>query len=295
METMQSLKRRVHTAEDLHSLVRTMKALAAVNIRLLERAVESLATYRRTIELGLRAVLRQRDRSTVTTQIASQQNLGAIVFGSDQGMCGQLNDQIVRCALEHIHRLSITPDRRVTLAVGARAASRLEDAGERLDATLPVAGSPSGITRLVQDILLQVDRWRTEQGIERIVVYYCNHVGRAAYSPSVLELLPMDRLWLANLQRQAWPTRMLPMFTMDAEGLFSELVRQYLFVSLFRAGAESMASENASRLASMRGAERNISDRIVELTGLFHQTRQMAITEELLDIVSGFEALSESP
>ena len=83
------------------------------------------------------------------------------------------------------------------------------------------------------------------------------------------------------------------MFTMDADQLFSALVRQYLFVSLFRACAESLASENASRLAAMRGAERNIGERITELTGQFHQVRQMAITEELLDIAGGFEAMNQ--
>ena len=133
METMESLKRRVHTAEDLHSLVRTMKALAAVNIRQLEHAVESLADYKRTIELGLRVVLRQRGRSTVTSRIAPQQTLGTIVFGSDQGMCGQLNDQIVANALDHINSVPIRADNRATLAVGVRAATRLEAAGN--DAT----------------------------------------------------------------------------------------------------------------------------------------------------------------
>lgn len=291
MDTVESLKRRVHTAEDLHSLVRTMKALAAVNIRQLEHAVESLADYRRTIELGLRIVLRQRGRSTVTSRTAPQQTLGTIVFGSDQGMCGQLNDQIVGFALDHINKFPALAGNRATLAVGARAATRLEDAGERLETALPVAGSTSGIIPLVQDILLCVDRWHTEQRIDRVVVFYCEHVSRAAYRPRVLELLPIDRHWLENLQREKWPTHMLPTFTMDADRLFSALVRQYLFVSLFRACAESLASENASRLAAMRGAERNIGERISELTSLFHQTRQMAITEELLDIAAGFEAL----
>jgi F-type H+-transporting ATPase subunit gamma len=84
---------------------------------------------------------------------------------------------------------------------------------------------------------------------------------------------------------------MLPLFTMDWMTLFSALIRQYLFVFLFRAFAESLASENASRLASMQGAERNIHSQLSELTMQYHQQRQMAITEELLDIVSGFEAL----
>ncbi len=293
METMESLKRRVHTAEDLHSLVRTMKALAAVNIRQLEHAVESLADYKRTIELGLRVVLRQQDHATFTSRMAPQLTLGTIVFGSDQGMCGQLNDQIVARALDHISKLGVPVVNRATLAVGIRAGTRLEDAGEPLETALSVASSPSGITPLVQDILLHIDRWHTQQRIDRIVVFYCEHTSRAAYHPRQLDLLPIDRRWLDTLQQQKWPTNMLPTFTMDAGRLFSALVRQYLFVSLYRACAESLASENASRLAAMRGAERNIGERIGELTSQYNQTRQMAITEELLDIVAGFEALSD--
>jgi F-type H+-transporting ATPase subunit gamma len=69
------------------------------------------------------------------------------------------------------------------------------------------------------------------------------------------------------------------------------LIREYLFVSLFRAFAESLASENASRLASMQVAERNIEDRLKELSSQFRQSRQSSITSELLDIVAAFEAL----
>jgi F-type H+-transporting ATPase subunit gamma len=294
METMETLKRRIHTAEDLHSLVRTMKALAAVNIRQLEHAVESLAGYKRTVELGLQVVLRKRGRSAVMARTAPHDTLGTIVFGSDQGMCGPLNDQIVAFALEHTGRMSIPAENRTALAVGARAAARLADAGEPLETTLPVASSTSGITPLVQDILLHIDHWHAEHRIGRIVVFYCEHTSRAAYRPQQLDLLPMDRRWLGKLEQENWPTKVLPTFTMGTEPLFSALVRQYLFVSLYRACAESLASENASRLAAMRGAERNIGERISELTTQFHQTRQMSITEELLDIAAGFEALSEN-
>jgi F-type H+-transporting ATPase subunit gamma len=74
----------------------------------------------------------------------------------------------------------------------------------------------------------------------------------------------------------------------------ASLLRQRLFVALYQAFAESMASENASRLASMQAAERNIEERLEELQALFRYRRQHGITEELLDIVAGFEALSEA-
>jgi F-type H+-transporting ATPase subunit gamma len=72
------------------------------------------------------------------------------------------------------------------------------------------------------------------------------------------------------------------------------LIREYLFISLFRACAESLASENASRLAAMQRADKNISDLLEQLHGTFHQLRQSGIDEELFDVISGFEALAGS-
>lgn len=294
METVELLKSRIQTAGDLHSVVRTMKALAAVNIRQLENAVESLAEYRRTVELGLRVVLSQGSGRTVLARESAQHSLGAIVFGSDQGMCGQLNDQIAAYALQHMELGDCASEDRTILAVGSRVSARLEDAGQRLEETLPVASSLSGITPLVQELLLYIDRWSSNQVVDHIVVFHCQHLSRAAYVPCKFNLLPIDRHWLKSLTQEKWPTKILPTFTMNPEQLLSALVRQYLFISLYRACAESLASENASRLVAMRGAERNIGDKIEELTRLFHQQRQMAVTEELLDIVVGFEALAEN-
>jgi F-type H+-transporting ATPase subunit gamma len=83
------------------------------------------------------------------------------------------------------------------------------------------------------------------------------------------------------------------MFRMDEKRLVQSLVHEYLFVSLFRAFADSLASENASRLASMQVAERNIEDRLQALTAESRRLRQDSITAELLDIIASFEALRE--
>ena len=70
------------------------------------------------------------------------------------------------------------------------------------------------------------------------------------------------------------------------------LIREYLFVSLFRACAESLASENASRLAAMQRADKNIDELLEDLNRTFHRLRQSGIDEELFDVISGFEALT---
>jgi len=124
-------------------------------------------------------------------------------------------------------------------------------------------------------------------------LYYNEYVSGANYRPQTLKLLPVDRQWLMNLQKKRWDSRTLPLFTIEWETILRSLIREYLFVSIYRAFANSLASENASRLAAMQNAEKNIEERLEELDVQFHSQRQMTITEELLDIVAGFEAMKE--
>jgi F-type H+-transporting ATPase subunit gamma len=191
-----------------------------------------------------------------------------------------------------IDRLGISLENRTLLAVGLRAAGRLEDSGQPVEETFSVPGSTSGITPLVQELLWVLETWPA-RGIERVGLYFSEHLSAASYRPESFLLLPIDEEWLARVGAGSWPGRCLPLFTMDWDRLFSRLIRQYLFVSLYRAFAESLASENASRLSSMQGAERNIEEMLSGLHGHFHRQRQMSITEELLDIVSGYEALAD--
>ncbi len=292
MQTPEELKRKIETAGDLQSVVKTMKALAAVSIHQYEKAVQSLREYNRTVEMGIQVLLRQETDAAGNLKDLESGSLAAIVFGSDQGMCGSLNDEIVRYAMDFFHKRQVAGDARALIAVGHRTAARLEDAGQNVEEIFSVPGSASGIIPRVQEFLMVLENWHSQRGIGRVELFYCRHLSGASYEPYRLKMLPIDREWLHRVRAREWPGRALPIFTMPREQLFSRLVRQFLFVSLYQAFAESLASENASRLASMQGAEKNLEERLAELNSHFHRRRQMAITEELLDIVSGYEALN---
>lgn len=293
MPSIELLKRRIRTAGDLRSLVRTMKALAAVSIRQYEKAVESLAEYNRTVEMGFQILLRERETALLRMS-KTKKCLGAVVFGSDLGMCGQFNEQISAHALESMKAAGCQPSDTACIVVGARVIGYLEDAGQNVDKEIPVPSSITGITLTVQEIVSILWDWWTSRKINELFLYYNNHVSGSQYHPHTVRLLPLDLEWLRHIKERKWPTKVLPTFTIDWNQLFPLIVRQYVFVSLFRAAAESLASENASRLAAMQGAEKNIDDVLAELKLQFHQERQMAITDELLDIVAGFEALAET-
>ncbi len=94
-----------------------------------------------------------------------------------------------------------------------------------------------------------------------------------------------------SLAEVAWPTSNRPETMSGDITTLRALIREYLFISLFRACAESLASENASRLAAMERADKNITDLLEHLHGTFHRLRQSGIDEELSDVIAGFEAL----
>lgn len=293
MQTIESLKRRMKSAGDLLSVVKTMKALAAVSIRQYQRAVDSLRDYNRTVEMGLQIVLKERMGATMKRKHIPIKRLGVIVFGSDQGLCGQLNEQISVFTLDHIKATGVKKENRKVLSVGARVADYVEDAGQPVEELLSTPGSTAGITPLVQEIIMVIDEWHFRGNVDHFFLFYNEYLTGATYRPRMLRLLPVDADWLKQIARKKWESKSLPIFRMDGDRIFSSLIREYLFVSLYRAFAESLASENASRLASMQNAEKNIEEQLLDLHVQFHRTRQMTITEELLDIVAGFEALQE--
>lgn len=294
MQTMDTLRRKIDTAEDLQAIVKTMKALAAVSMRQHESALASLAEYARTVDMGLQAVLRHEATPVTPPPSMVDGRLGAIVFGSDQGLCGRFNDQVVSAALTTLQEINPAQTQWSVFAIGMRAVAHLEESGQSVQDAMSMPASLAGITRVVQTLLMRIDSWQ-QQRLGRIVLFHNRLLSGTAYTPQMVPLLPLDLRRVQHQVTMLWPSRSLPLYTMERGQLLASLLRQRLFVVLYRAFAESLASENASRLASMQAAERNIAERLEELQALFRYRRQHSITEELLDLVAGFEALSNQP
>ncbi|MGK7942261.1 MAG: F0F1 ATP synthase subunit gamma [Crocosphaera sp.] len=296
MSNLEIFKRKIDTAEDLQSVVKTMKALAAVSIRQYEKAVISLETYDKTLEMGLHILL-QNDPQILLNPEKNQtvkQQLGIVIFGSDQGMCGQFNEKIANYSLDKIQSLNISKDNLTLLTIGLRLADRLQSLNYNSEQVLSVPSSLEGITTTIQETVLILEKWRQKKGINKIMVFHNDFISGSTYYPRSLQIFPLNSQRLQELKKQPWNSPSLPHYTMAPNRLASYLFKQHFFVSLYRACAESLASENASRLASMQVAEKNIKERLLTLKSEFQHQRQTSITEELLDIVSGFEALDSS-
>lgn len=286
------LERKINTANDLQSIVKTMKGLAAVSINQYDHAVESITTYFSTIEDGLQIVLRDYPQvSTYFRTEKSEENSKqlAIVFGAGQPMCGAFNEVIASHFDQRVKGFSANRIRLVV--VGRRVTANLGHYGWAADHMFEMPTTLEQINRTVQQLLLAIQQWYSDEEYTRACLYYNRPEPNGGYKSGTEQLLPIDLHWLQQLAEREWDGRSIPTYSMEAEELVSALTKELLFVSIYKGFAESLSAENNSRLAAMQVAEKKITEMIDDLTKAYRNQRQVNITEEILDIMASFEVL----
>jgi len=290
-EAAASLRQKMNSAGDLQSVVRTMKALAASSLGQYEQSTRTLEAYVQMVELGLGPCLRESAPVTALgTPKGTGGGVGAVVFGSDQGLVGRFNEAVCDHA---ITALAARPGGHRIWAVGDRVQARLVDAGVPVAGLFAVPGSIKAIAPLVGKILVESADFRDADDRAELHLFHNRPLSGAAYEPVSRRLLPLDRRWRQTVTERPWPTKTLPQIVGGAIPTLRALIREHLFVSLFQASAASLASENASRLAAMQRADQNIDDLLETLNGAYRRSRQSSIDAELFDVTSGFEALPD--
>ncbi|MDX1640012.1 MAG: F0F1 ATP synthase subunit gamma [Balneolaceae bacterium] len=292
MQRIEAVKRKIKSSEDLLSIVKTMKVLAAVSIHQYEEAADAVKQYFDTVAMGFRILLKKHGDIMDATLIPSGENPVMIVFGSGQPMCGQFNETLAGYLHDRLQqRLEEPPVKIVSL--GNRIASSLQNYGIQTDRVLELPGSVSAINDRVEELVLMLEQWYLGDQYRTVILFNNRPVSQSSFIPVRHQVLPIDRDWLETLREKPWPTNQLPKFTVSPEVLLSVLVRQHIFVSIYKSFAESLSSEQGSRLQAMQVAEQKIQDRLSTLNREYHQKRQSEITEEISDIMAGFELLRE--
>lgn len=297
-DSMLALQRKMDSANDLRSVVRTMKSMAASSISQYEQAVLSLEDYYRTIELGLIAGLH--NKQTINLAIKSslphalkastKSPIGLIIFGSDQGLVGQFNDTLLSFMSQ---TLADELDEALFWPVGERIQSGLKEQKFVCARYFPLPRTVDSITALVTELLLEIEAQREQGKVDVVYLFFNSPLSNNGYAPRVQKLLPLDMKWQHQLVSEHWQGRSLPELLNGQQQCLTSLIHEYLFVSLFKACTASLASENASRLTAMQRAEKNIEELEKMLHSTYHRKRQKAIDEELFDLVGGFEALHD--
>ena len=146
---------------------------------------------------------------------------------------------------------------------------------------------------MVNQILIDSEEYRQGDQEYSFYIFHNMPTQGANYRQEDQQLFPPDKKWEEEIKQLEWPSQNLPQVIGGAESTLRTLIREYLFVSLYKASAESLAAENASRLEAMERAEKNIEEMLEELSLGYNRLRQSTIDEELFDVIAGFEALNK--
>jgi F-type H+-transporting ATPase subunit gamma len=294
MDTLEDLHKKLDGARDIKSVVRAMKAMAASNITQYEAAVSSLGDYYQNVVLGIAIYLKQKKIDAINEGQQPQKNrersICAIIFGSDQGLVGRFNNLLADYVSQTLHALQ---GQKEIWVIGERVQLLLSDPGLIAAKQFPVPNSINAVTPLIGEILIEIEESHEKEPDLEFYIFHNEPKPGTGYEPVIQRLLPLDGKWQLEFAELQWPTKNIPEIVGEVRPVLLALIREYLFVSLFKASIESLASENASRLEAMQRADKNIENLLDSLSHKFHRLRQSSIDEELFDVVSGFEALND--
>lgn len=288
MPNLKDIKRRIGTVENTQQITSAMRMVSAAKLRRAQDAILAARPYAQKMYATLGEVgKRQKDAEHPLLQAHEKQTvLEVVVVTSDRGLCGGFNANALKAGERVIAEQGPSFDKVVVTAIGRKAAEYFAKRQE-------IARSWTGLANIGVKDATAIANHLSERyiggEIDRAVIVYNEFVSAMTQRPNIDQLLPLsaeEEIEDAG-DGSAMPFEIEP----DAASLLNVLVPQALEFSIYRALLENQAGEHAARMTAMESATRNTEDLIKSLTLQYNRARQAAITKELVEIVSGAEAL----
>ena len=290
--TQEALNKRIKTTKDLRGIVSTMKMLSSVSVGQFERALKSLNQCTENIRSAFQGLFAQENfhyefpvSSNKTNQIL------CIIIGTDNGLVGRFNRDVLD---KIIPTLSDKTDKsRIRLiTIGKRLSLMVNNSSWSVSASYNNSNTVKEIPSLACAVLTKINQLVSKERFNEVWLFYTDRKNTQSFVQA-RQLIPFQTDLLMNLKTKKWDGKTLPLVTADHEALFSALTHEYFTVLLTHALTASLAAEHYTRMIHMQQAEKNIDERLNNLQLIYQQARQNQITDELIDIVSGAEALNK--
>ena len=309
MASQKDVKSRISSVKNIQKITRAMEMVAAARLRRAEQRIEALRPYARAIRrMTRRAVDAAQNipNLPLLEEHDDVKRVGLLLITGDRGLAGAFNSQILRAGIRRESELKAEGKEVVWYASGKRGVSSLEFRGK------DVAAAHQGFTDRpafanARDIAGDVSSHYADDKVDRVEIIFNHYESPLTQTVRVDTLLPVQEMAQlvaeaedegdkdeagseegsdADEQRSLW------LYEPEPEEILERLVPDYIEVTIFRALLESTASEHGARMTAMRNAQQNASEMIDDLTLEMNRQRQAEITQEIMEVVGGAEALS---
>ena len=280
MESLRQTELKIEQIRGLRDIVHSMRTLASTYLKRAEAQLESVRLYSQTVSTAFSHAL----AAYGELELEAQHGPAAIaLFSTEQGLCGRFNEILFDALKRRIEELG---GARV-IVVGHRGRGIAEANGIELLGALPSTSSPEGIARTVRSAAEAVFDLYERGEFARLYLLHAVHQAVGRFEERFERVLPLD----VERFRAELPRGFVAFSYMGGRQLLGAFVEEFYFVEFHRALVETLAAENSMRLQSMEAAKGNIDETLEDLARLRRILRQDQITEELLDVISGAEAL----
>jgi F-type H+-transporting ATPase subunit gamma len=282
MTRLAEIETHIAGISELLDIVGAMRSLASMRVQEAHRALPGIRRYAETMAAAIGSVLLLMPKASLATR-ATPGRRALVVCTAEHGFVGGFNGRVLDAA----ERLLDRDDSLFVL--GSRGAASAQERRWTIAWAHPMATRPEGVPESLRPLTVQLYRLIAQSHITIVDVMFARHRPDGAATIERRRLLPLDLASLAANQ-----PRLPPLCNLAPGVLLEKLVADYLFAALTEAAVESLASENAARFAAMGSAHDNVAKKLEELRQEARQARQSEITTELLDLVTGAEAMNRA-
>jgi len=290
-QSTREIRRRIKSVKSTQQITRAMQMVAAVKLNRVRSVAENSRPYVNRLGILMR-IIRSSELAALAVdhpvfRTAEGSRLLLIAITSDRGLCGTFNINMIN-AVEQF--LESKKEKQVTIiAVGKKGYDALLHKGYSVEKFFPV---PTGaaLTSDLRTINTLINEYFNAQSVDEVHICYTRFVNVLRHEPTQLKLLPLSPLSeeeKKHLIKGEIDFIMEPSF----QELALSLIPQYIETEIYHCLVESLTSEYAARMVSMRNATDNADEMIKALTLTYNKARQSSITRELIDIIGGVEAL----
>lgn len=289
MASSRDIKKRIKGVKNIQQITRTMEMVAAAKLRKAQNAAQNARPYAEKIN----ALIHNIGQAVGNIQHPlikerKVRKVAMVVLTSNKGLCGAFNTNVIRLAEGYLRR-SVDKEH-VLFCIGKKGA----DYFRRREYNVKKSYTPSEKKielPLISELVKDLSRGYEDGEFDQVMVFFSQYVSPMIQKPTDLTIIPFTHSNAEGEGEKRKPAVRDYIFEPDPEELMNELIPKYLESQIYSALAQTQAGEQAARLIAMKNATDSAKEVIHTLTLSYNKARQAGITKEILEIVSGSEAI----
>jgi F-type H+-transporting ATPase subunit gamma len=287
MAGSKEIRTKIKSVENTRKITRAMEMVAAAKMRKAQERMRAARPYAEKIRNVAAHLSRANPeyKHPFLVKRETVKNVGLIVVTSDKGLCGGLNTNVLRLAVNEMKTWESEGKGLLVCPIGNKGFGFMNRIGAKVQSHLTGLGDTPHIEKLIGAVKAMLDAYVAGE-IDAIYLSYNHFVNTMKQEPRIEQLLPLSGEQMGTSEGN-WDYIYEP----DAKKVIDELLLRYIESLVYQAVVENMASEQSSRMVAMKAASDNAKSVIGELKLVYNKARQAAITKEISEIVGGAAAI----